>query len=574
MASLVASVAIAMKDVTVVIPAFDAAATLGQAVASVLDQAAVIVVLDGPDAEAEAVLSAFEGVEVIRLPVCGGAPPARNQGLARVETDYVMFLDADDYVEGPLLTSAVAAGRADSADLVFGRFVFELDGGERIPINHPYLDQTMGWKGIVKAWLGGQYTPPCAVVWRTPFVREIGGWDETLLKNQDGDLIYRALFENPRIGVASEGAGVYVQSHDPRRISMQTGRARFESALRVLGDVRARSDPQVAPWITELAGAYTLLAEAAGAAGHGEIAETAQALSDDLKSHGQPPSPAEPPDQPVRGFYIVRDGRPGHRPRFEDQLGKLGPNPYEAFPAADARALPPRGDVQDRDELVRYHAHLAILRANSGYGGWLHLLEDDALVSRFAAEAIGLITGGVDFQRYDLLFTNVRLMARDAQFAELRAMFDRGVALSPSGDVAAVRTVQTIALGGVDFGLTTSYLVNPRATGRLADLLAQRLERDLFAPIDVALCALARERKLSMACAVPFLTTPRLDLERAGEGASGRRDLAADVAQAAFYADRDMAQLRAILERLQAAAAPSATGDLLAEAYRQMINTA
>lgn len=563
-----------MKDVTVVIPAFGAAATLGQAVASVLDQAAVIVVLDGPDTEADAVLSAFEEVEVIRLPGRGGAPLARNRGLARVETDYVMFLDADDYVEGPLLASAVAAARAERADLVFGRFVFELNAGERVPTGQPYLDQTTGWKGIVKAWLDGRYTPPCAVVWRTAFVREIGGWDETLIKNQDGDLVYRALFENPRIGVASEGCGVYVQSHDLGRISLQTNSARFESDLRVLGKIRARSDPRTSPWIAELAGAYASLAAAAGRAGHDDIAEAARAVSDELGSPDKRPALAEPPGQPLRGVYIVREDRPCHRPRFEDQLGKLGSNLYERFPAVDARALPPRGDVQDIDELVRYQSHLAIIGAHGGHDGWLHVLEDDAVVSRFAAEAIGLITTGADFQRYDLLFTNVRLMVRDSQFAELRAMFDDSVELSPSGDVAAVRTVQAVALGSVDFALTTSYLVNPRAAGRLADLLAHRLERELFAPIDVALCALARERKLSMACALPFLTAPRLDFERVGEGVSERRALAADIAQSAFYADRDMAQLRAVLQHLGGAAAPSATGDLMAEAYRQMINAA
>lgn len=95
--------------VSVVIPCYNGAAFLGEAIRSALDQSPapleVIVVDDGSTDGSAAIARAFSEVEVIEQPNAG-VSVARNTGLARARGDHVVFLDADDI----LLPGALAAG--------------------------------------------------------------------------------------------------------------------------------------------------------------------------------------------------------------------------------------------------------------------------------------------------------------------------------------------------------------------------------------------------------------------------------------------------------------------------------
>ena len=89
--------------VSVIIPAFNAAAHLGEALHSVLAQSVrpsqVIVVDDGSSDDTSAVGHAFGApVEVLRIEH-GGIGAARNAGLAVATGDFIALLDADDLWE-------------------------------------------------------------------------------------------------------------------------------------------------------------------------------------------------------------------------------------------------------------------------------------------------------------------------------------------------------------------------------------------------------------------------------------------------------------------------------------------
>lgn len=86
--------------VSVVIPAYDAAETVGGAISSVLSQTyadlEVVVVDDGSRDATGAVAQAFEGaVRVVSQPNAGVAA-ARNRGLAEAQGELIAFCDADD----------------------------------------------------------------------------------------------------------------------------------------------------------------------------------------------------------------------------------------------------------------------------------------------------------------------------------------------------------------------------------------------------------------------------------------------------------------------------------------------
>lgn len=198
-----------LSGISVVIPCYNGAATVVRAIDSALSQGAslrsVIVVDDGSTDDTQAVLQRLRAhVRVTRVPN-GGAARARNVGLSQVTTPYVMFLDADDTLEGPILAGAFEAAQTERADIVFSAMALRYPDradAVRQPVDRNAAD-------IFDGWFDGGWIGTCSTVWCTGFVREIGGWDETLRTGDDGELVLRALMRGAKVGINRDGCGVY-----------------------------------------------------------------------------------------------------------------------------------------------------------------------------------------------------------------------------------------------------------------------------------------------------------------------------------------------------------------------------
>jgi glycosyltransferase involved in cell wall biosynthesis len=122
--------------VSVLIPAYRAAHTIGRAVDSVLKQTAppneILVIDDGSPDDVGPVLAPFgDRVRLLRK-ANGGASSARNFGLDHCRGDLIAFLDADDYWEPQKLERQRAVlTRHPQVGLVAGRFYVQSPGGER-----------------------------------------------------------------------------------------------------------------------------------------------------------------------------------------------------------------------------------------------------------------------------------------------------------------------------------------------------------------------------------------------------------------------------------------------------------
>lgn len=281
--------------VSVVIPAWKAESTINRAVDSVLAQpgveACVIVVIDGRlDATADRLRHYDPArVRVIDRAENRGAQFSRNEGLAAASGDFVMFLDCDDYLEGPLLAGLVEAMVRAGADLGFGPMQIEEEGtGCRRPLFAP------DWRTapeLFADWFGqGRFVAPCSVLWRTGHVRRIGGWDETIHKNQDGEIVLRAILGGARFAVSGQGRGIYVDHPSADRITRRSDN--MESPFRVAEKLLAIDSPVVdaATRAAVCGRRYYMLAGNCYYRGLDELGERALGRSRELGFRGHPGS--------------------------------------------------------------------------------------------------------------------------------------------------------------------------------------------------------------------------------------------------------------------------------------------
>jgi len=267
-----------ISPVTIIIPAHKASATLNrtlESIAAAKPQAAeVIVVMDGPDSATLALLDSWPNVRRLSLPENRGACAARNLGLADVATDYVMFLDADDCISPGLIGHLAWTAEADQADLAFANHAIE-DAKGKLTIVQATNPKSS--RELMEFWLSGKFVPPCSVLWKTSFLRHIGGWDEALAQNQDGDLIHRALYGGARVSWSRAGYGVYVQRNLNTRVSKLMTQQAITSQFQVLERVeRMNLETGLLPQ-TNIGKAWYLLARRLY--GRGKDQDAAKALA-------------------------------------------------------------------------------------------------------------------------------------------------------------------------------------------------------------------------------------------------------------------------------------------------------
>ena len=181
-------------DVTVIMPAYRAASTIGRALSSIASQTlkprAVVVVDDGSDDStldaAEVCRDKLIGVELLLLRQDNAGPgAARNRALANATTKYVAFLDADDEWLPEKLARAMPKFDDDSVALVSHNYIQANDGVETT------IDCTRHFNRGASPYLSlflRNFIATSTVVAQREAVQSHGGFDESLLSAQDYQL--------------------------------------------------------------------------------------------------------------------------------------------------------------------------------------------------------------------------------------------------------------------------------------------------------------------------------------------------------------------------------------------------
>jgi glycosyltransferase involved in cell wall biosynthesis len=181
---------------SIIIPAYNAAAFLAEAIESALAQSQpasqIIVVDDGSkDATAKAAEQFGDAVILLRQ-ANAGVSTARNYGAAQTSADWLLFLDADDRLRPDALRMLLSRASEASLGCIYGQSVDFTNGspsGDRFGKEHGScaMQGAVPIGARVAFWKAPIATPGAAIV-RRDVLERVGGWNPQFNTTADRDL--------------------------------------------------------------------------------------------------------------------------------------------------------------------------------------------------------------------------------------------------------------------------------------------------------------------------------------------------------------------------------------------------
>ena len=188
--------------VSVIIPMYNASRYIQETIQSVLDQTwsniEIVVVDDGSTDNSYELVSQIKSDKVkVFQQTNQGAPVARNFGFLQPKGEYIQYLDADDLLSSHKIEKQLRELVLSKKEIAFSTFYQYVDGIIKPEwynlrfTNHSYeraLDlQVDIWRYFIPS-----YVPSCYLLSRS-LIKKVGSWNESLLKNQDGEYFARVL---------------------------------------------------------------------------------------------------------------------------------------------------------------------------------------------------------------------------------------------------------------------------------------------------------------------------------------------------------------------------------------------
>ena len=163
-----------------------------------------------------------------------GAPVARNRAFKLSTGEYIQHIDADDLLHPDKIRLQMEVLKTeDDRTVVFGRWGTFQKSIENViwkdlTVNKDYDDPKQFLIELWASWLAA-----ITHVWLVPreLVEESGGWDESLIKNQDGDFFARVVIKASKVLFVAESIGYYRKDNE-NSISKQVSKKTLEANLK------------------------------------------------------------------------------------------------------------------------------------------------------------------------------------------------------------------------------------------------------------------------------------------------------------------------------------------------------
>ena len=166
-----------------------------------------------------------------------GPARARNLGIAHSTGRWIQFLDSDDTLSMDKIEVQVRALSARAGSLAYCDWAYmEMLGGVWT------LGQRRQEKALdlhddaLRLYLEGWFIPLHAFLWPHDMLSALGGFDESLRTDEDGELAIRALVKGAGL-VYVEAASVQYRLHGNGQLNQDQSRAKLRSRLRVVRKV-------------------------------------------------------------------------------------------------------------------------------------------------------------------------------------------------------------------------------------------------------------------------------------------------------------------------------------------------
>lgn len=242
-----------MIDISVVIPAFRP-----QCFASLIrsrdlnsgDAIEWIVVDDGSGGAYDDVFATLpDGIRLIRHPENRRQGAARNAGLAQAQGQWVKFLDADDQLDAGHLDALVqASGQDQTIAFALTRHIF---ANGTMQVNDSWRDLPADSGAQFRRQLVRPFLHHCGALFPRQLLLDMGGYDESLLTDEDGDLLLRIMREGWRFNPVEGVYYLYIHHGAAARVSADDDIAKMRSRIRTCDKVAAAEGGQMSPSTAE-----------------------------------------------------------------------------------------------------------------------------------------------------------------------------------------------------------------------------------------------------------------------------------------------------------------------------------
>lgn len=222
--------------ISVVIPSYQAIGTIQRAIDSVVHENLVnkVFVMDdgSSDGTAELVKALPYSKVIFEGGVNRGACHARNRGLYLSRDDYVLFLDADDYVERGYIEQFGEYLQCDSNVVIAGHRHISVDGEQINSVS--YRAGLKGWD-LLAEYINNPIQTS-GFLWNRKWLVDGGGWDETLPIFQDAEISIRMLLREPEVSIISEpkNFAVWAEHRATTRITNNISKDKISAMYRGL----------------------------------------------------------------------------------------------------------------------------------------------------------------------------------------------------------------------------------------------------------------------------------------------------------------------------------------------------
>jgi GR25 family glycosyltransferase involved in LPS biosynthesis len=262
------------------------------------------------------------------------------------------------------------------------------------------------------------------------------------------------------------------------------------------------------------------------------------------------------------GYFINLEGSHDRRASIEAGLTRAGiADRYRRFEAVDGHSASQRPANLLPGTWGCLLSHTALMSLPHPRDRVLHVLEDDATLSRHFVPVMEHLLASGALQPFDLVFTDVAPFPNDAPTLDtLKKAYDAATA-------GAELRFGLFDLQLFPFVGTTSYFVNPDSLDKVATVLKTTTPP---LPVDNLYRKMIQLGQLRAACIFPFITATDPRLVSIINGAQTVLAAAFDAVRYLFYADADIAAAVPMFGFRPSARTGDARLDLLIEVRRAL----